>query len=62
MADSVLGFLQDAREMALNDPAKSRELSLVITKIDEAILWRSEDLRLKSPSQGQGSRSLASGR
>lgn len=47
--DSILAFLHEARGTALgSDMAKSRELSLVVTKIDEAILWRQYDLQLKS--------------
>lgn len=47
--DDILGFLREARAAALEDTAKSRELSLVLTKIDEAILWRERDLHLKTP-------------
>jgi hypothetical protein len=46
----IIANLQMARAAALdlqvND--SSRELSLVLTKIDEAILWRHEDIRLKT--------------
>lgn len=51
MRDSILAHLQEARSEALIDPAKGRELSLVVTKIEEAILWRQEDLRLKRPAE-----------
>lgn len=51
MTDSILAHLQEARAEALTDAAKSRELSLVVTKIDEAVLWRQEDLRLKRPAE-----------
>jgi hypothetical protein len=59
MIDGLLGFLQEARAAALTEnedkARRSRELSLVLTKIDEAILWRQEDLRLKAPVEnGQG--------
>lgn len=47
--DLILEALQTARSYALRE-LKSRELSLVITKIDEAILWRQFDLQIKSPS------------
>lgn len=53
MGDEILGFLREARASALTDPAKSRELSLVITKIDEAILWRQFDLQMKTPPQNE---------
>lgn len=53
MYDNLLGHLREARAAALEENDKSgrsRELSLVSTKIDEAILWRQEDLRLKAPA------------
>jgi len=52
MNDDVLGHLSLARAL-LNDELKegkgSRETALVITKIDEALLWRQENLRLRQP-------------
>jgi len=52
MYDDVLGHLREARAI-LNDETKkgygSRETALVITKIDEALLWRQENLRLRQP-------------
>ncbi len=46
----ILANLQMARasvlDLQVND--SSRELSLVLTKIDEAILWRHEAIRLKT--------------
>jgi len=53
MYDKTLGYLQEARASALDDSAKSRELSLVITKIDEAILWRQHDLFIKQPPMNE---------
>jgi hypothetical protein len=57
MNDNLLGFLQEARAAALVEnegkATRSRELSLVLTKIDEAILWRQEDLRLKAPAKNE---------
>lgn len=50
MGDEILGYLREARAAALSDPMKSRELSLVVTKIDEAILWRQFDLQFKTPA------------
>jgi hypothetical protein len=52
MNDDVLGKLREARCLLLEerDSGKpSRELSIVLTEIDTAILWRQEDLRLKLP-------------
>jgi hypothetical protein len=51
MNDTILGRLREARAAALEDLAKSRELSLVVTKIDEAILWRQFDLQIKRPPE-----------
>ena len=52
MNDDVLGHLREARAI-LNDETKSgkgsRESSLVITKIDEALMWRERDLSQKMP-------------
>lgn len=52
MNDDVLGHLREARAL-LNDETKegkgSREVALVITKIDEALLWRQEVLRMRVP-------------
>lgn len=53
MYDNLLGHLREVRANALEENetgGRSRELSLVLTKIDEAILWRQEDLRLKAPA------------
>jgi hypothetical protein len=47
MIDEILGHLMDAKQTVQAEPAKSRELSLVLTKIEEAILWRDRDLWLK---------------
>ena len=50
MEDHVLGHLREARAI-LNDETKdgkgSRETALAITKIDEALLWRQENIRLR---------------
>jgi len=52
MNDDVLGHLRAARAI-LNDEVKdgkgSRDVAIVITKIDEALLWRQEVLRLRAP-------------
>lgn len=52
--EPILSYLRLARAATLQDPAKSRELSLVLTKIDEAVLWRQQDLQLKTPSADEG--------
>ena len=64
MNDDILAHLREARALCKDEEQetitkegssfgnfskRSRELALVITKIDEAILWRQEDLRLKQP-------------
>jgi len=52
MFDEVLGKLREARALLLieRDSGKSsRELAVALTEIDTAILWRQEDLRLKTP-------------
>ena len=49
--DQVLGWLREARAALLeerDDGKNSRELSVALTEVDSAILWRQEDLRLKS--------------
>jgi len=51
----ILGYLRQARAMALemqrlNPDEKSRELSICLTHIDTALLWRLEDMRLKTPT------------
>lgn len=48
--DNLRGFLRQAKAEAddLNESERSRALSLVITKIEEALLWQSEDVRLKT--------------
>lgn len=50
MSDEVLGKLREARALLLEEKEEggsSRELSIALTEIDTAILWRQEDLRLK---------------
>lgn len=48
----ILGFLREARSKVLEERRKceGRELSICLTHIDTAILWRQEDMRLKTPS------------
>lgn len=51
--DDVLGHLREARallEIERDECGKpSRELSVALTEIDTAILWRHRDLQLKQP-------------
>lgn len=54
MHDNVISHLREARGILAEETQAgngSREISLAITKIDEAILWRKEDHRLKEPSE-----------
>lgn len=37
--ENVLGHIQDARGCVLQDMSKTRELALVVTKLDEAEMW-----------------------
>lgn len=51
MKDDVLGYLREAKSLLYEQKIQSRENSITITKIDEAILWRKEYLRLASPTE-----------
>ncbi len=56
MNDDTLGFLREARAALLEereDGGNSRELSVTLTEIDTAILWRQQDLRLKKPIKNE---------
>jgi len=51
--NEVLGLLRLTRcELleACNDKPDSRAQAMVLTKIDEAILWQEQDQRLKAPT------------
>jgi len=51
--DDAIGKLREARSVLLEERDKglnSRELSITLTEIDTAILWRQEDIRLKQPT------------
>ena len=53
MTDEVLGKLREARALLLEERdggKNSRELSVCLTEIDTAILWRQHDLQLKAPA------------
>ena len=56
MGDKTLELLREARAelLAERDDEKkgSRELSVALTHIDTAILWREKDLQCKVPSGG----------
>lgn len=49
--DEALRKLKEAKDLLNKEKETgkgSRELSIVITEVDTAILWRQEDLRLKA--------------
>jgi hypothetical protein len=55
--DKVLEKLNEAKtllQLEKTNNGNSRELSVCLTEIDTAILWRQEDLRLKAPSLNEG--------
>ena len=49
----ALGMIREARALLKDEAAtaNSRELAMVITKLDEAELWRQRDMQLKEPIQ-----------
>ena len=53
MYDKALGKLREARALLLEEKemkhGNSREISVTITNVDSAILWRQHDLHLKQP-------------
>jgi len=51
----ILGKLRIARAAVKDEQQNngSRELALVLTKIDEGILWCQEDIRLKTPPKNE---------
>ena len=56
MNDEVLGKLREARALLLEEKdsgQSSRELSVALTEIDTAILWRQQDLHLKQPIKNE---------
>jgi hypothetical protein len=49
----ILGKLREVKALADDihfNGGGTRELSLTITKIDEAILWRQRDMQLRNPA------------
>ncbi len=56
MNDEVLGKLREARALLIEERESgknSRELSVVLTEIDTAILWRQWDLQMKAPVENK---------
>jgi len=51
----ALGLIREARVFLQLEQAtaNSRELAMVITKLDEAELWRLRDMQLKTPALNQ---------
>lgn len=51
----ALAMIREARALlrveSINN--SSRELSMVLTKLDEAVLWRQQDMQLKTPSTNE---------
>jgi len=48
----ALGLIREARALLRDESINgggSRELALVITKLDEAELWRQRDMQMKTP-------------
>jgi hypothetical protein len=54
----ALGMIREARALLRDEAAtaNSRELAMVITKLDEAELWRQRDMQLKTPPVNQCSK------
>lgn len=51
MTDETLGKLREARALLLDERdggKNSRELSITLTEIETAILWRQYDLQIKA--------------
>lgn len=57
MNDEVLGKLREARALLLDERStnhgNTRELSVCLTEIDTAILWRQHDLQMKAPVKNE---------
>jgi hypothetical protein len=49
----ALGMIREARALLRDESktANSRELAMVLTKLDEAELWRQRDMQLKAPPE-----------
>lgn len=54
----ALGLIREARALLRDEAAtaNSRELSMVITKLDEAELWRQSDMQKKTTIKNEASR------
>ncbi len=56
MGDEALGHMREARALMLEEnegEGRSRELSVALTELDTAILWRSHDLWVKTPTEDE---------
>lgn len=56
MNDEVLGKLREAKALLSEERdngGNSRELSVTLTEIDTAILWRQSDLQIKAPANDE---------
>ncbi len=54
--DEILGKLREARALLLEERESgknSRELSVCLTEVDTAILWRQYDMQLKTPPKNK---------
>ena len=54
MGDEILSKLESVKKLIIEEQKEgegSRELSLVATKTDEAIMWRLKDLSIKNESE-----------
>jgi hypothetical protein len=52
MYDEAIGKMREARALLLEERdmgGNSRELSVALTELDTAILWRQHDLEMKQP-------------
>jgi len=58
MYDEAIGKMREARALMLEEKdagKNSRELSVALTELDTAILWREQDLKLKEPKVNNAS-------
>lgn len=54
MGDEILGLIRDVKARC-KDLKPNRELAIVITKLDEAELWRQRDLQINTPPENGAS-------
>lgn len=58
MYDEAIGKMREARALMLEERdngKNSRELSVALTELDTAILWREKDLSMKTPIENNAS-------